>query len=193
MDPPAPDTSVFHHRGGLQVSSADYRDPAFQPPAAQPPPAFLAGPQLQQQPSDYPYQNQQLQGVVFPGQPGSSSGYLGGNPYSPYVQQFQQQYSSQFAPQYGLQQRLPPPPPPLIPAAGPVVQSALPPAPPMAAGVTAAAEQLTSSSTERQTTLRTTRSTTTSTTTTISEVPAQQILTVSNSERCRNCFFRSVW
>ena len=177
MDPPVPsETSVFHHRGGLQVSGgADYRDPAFMAAAAGRPPNFLGGPQ--QIPSDYPYQNQLGQqqqqlgqpGFVFPGNDNNNNpnNFLP-NPYSPYVQQFQQQYSSQFAPQYGLQPRLPPPvagqpPQQQLPAAvvpEPTINNANP--------VTGSASSTTE--TLPLTTTKITRSTTASTTASLSEV-----------------------
>jgi hypothetical protein len=178
MDPPVPsETSVFHHRGGLQVSGgADYRDPAFMAAAsAGRPPSFLGGPQ--QIPSDYPYQNQLGQqqqqlgqpGFVFPGNDNNNPNNFLPNPYSPYVQQFQQQYSSQFAPQYGLQPRLPPP------VAGQPPQQQLLPAvvpEPTINNVDPAVTGSASSTTEKLplTTTKTTRSTTASTTASLSEV-----------------------
>jgi hypothetical protein len=176
MDPPVPsETSVFHHRGGLQVPGADYRDPAFMAAAAAGrPPNFLGGPQQQHQqmPSDYPYQNQLGQQQQQLGQPGfvfpndnNPSNFLP-NPYSPYVQQFQQQYSSQFAPQYGLQPRLPPPvagqPPPQQPAAvpQPTINNVVDP---VSGGASSTTEKL-------PLTTQTTRSTTASTTASLSEV-----------------------
>jgi hypothetical protein len=180
MDPPVPsETSVFHHRGGLQVSGADYRDPALMAAAAGRPPNFLGGPQ-QQMPSDYPYQNQLGQqqqqlgqpGFVFPGSDNSNPNNFLPNPYSPYVQQFQQQYSSQFAPQYGLQPRLPPP------AAGQPPQQQLPAVGPQPTNnvvdpVTGSASP---STTEKlPLTTQTTRSTTASTTASLSEVLSDDI------------------
>jgi hypothetical protein len=182
MDPPVPsDTSVFHHRGGLQVAGADYRDPAFMAAAAAGrPPNFLGGPQ-QQMPSDYPYQNQLGQqqqqlgqpGFVFPGQTDNNNpnNFLP-NPYSPYVQQFQQQYSSQFAPQYGLQPRLPPPvavagqPPPQQP---PAVVPEPTNIDPVAGSASSTTEKL------PLTTTKTTRSTAASTTASLSEVIRRHI------------------
>jgi hypothetical protein len=167
MDPPRPETSAFHHRGGLQVPGSDYRDPVFQPAGGQPQTGYQPLP-----PSDYPYQNllaqQQQQGLVFPS--GNSNDNFLSNPYSPYVQQFQQQYSSQFAPQYGLQQRLPPPPP-LPPQQGQQqLQQQVPQLSAAAAPATAAAEIITTA-TASASTAGTTRTTTTpSTTTAMSEV-----------------------